>query len=441
MDNRKDNSIYERLSALLDNDSLVEIDKGAVITASGMIDGRTVFVFAHDSSISGGAVTADMADSICRVMDMAITKGAPLICLNSSAGAHIHGGLAALEGLGAIFSRHMLASERIPQISGIFGPCAGGAVYSPALTDFTVMVRDSSYMYVTGPAVVRKATGECVSHEELGGADIHSKDSGAAHFAADSEADGLRIIRELVSYLPSDSTGTAPLRQSCDPVDRKCISLNSTVPADHGKPYDMKEVIREMTDDGVFLETHDRWAGNLITCFAHMGGHAVGIVANQPNVMAGAIDGNASRKAAGFIDFCSRFNIPLISLTDTPGYLCGSRQEKAGIITHGAGLIRAYGKAETLKIAVNLRKAYGGAYITMSSRKLGSDVNLAWPGARYGVMGDESAAEVLHSGKAAEDRSDNLQKALEDGFIDAVIQPEDTRFHIIRILERHYDIS
>lgn len=441
MDNRTDNPIYERLAALLDRGSLVEIDKGPVITASGMIDGRTICLFAHDSSISGGAVTAEMAESICRIMDMAIGSGVPLICLNSSAGAHIHGGLAALEGLGAIFSRHVLASEKIPQISGIFGPCAGGAVYSPALTDFTVMVRDSSFMYVTGPAVVRKATGECVSHEELGGADVHSKESGAAHFAADSESDGLRIIRELVSYLPSDSTGKAPRRQSCDPVDRKCPSLNPTVPTDHGKPYDMKEVIREIADDGVFLETHEGWAGNVITCFAHMGGHSVGIVANQPNVMAGAIDGYASRKAAGFIDFCSRFNIPLISLIDTPGYLCGSRQEKSGIITHGADLIRTYARAGTLKIAVNLRKAYGGAYITMSSRKLGSCVNLAWPGARYGVMGDESAAEILHSQRGAEDRPSDLQKALDNGFIDAVIEPEDTRLYIIKELERHDDIS
>ena len=354
-------SARERLALLLDEGSFEEYDMfvqhrcsdfgmektkfdgDGVVTGMGTIDGRLVYVFAQDFTVSGGSLSEAHAAKICKIMDMAVRNGAPVIGLNDSGGARIQEGVNALAGFAEIFQRNILASGVVPQISGIFGPCAGGAVYSPALTDFNVMVRDTSYMFLTGPAVVKSVTGETVSQEELGGAGVHSAKSGVAHFAAASEEEGLETIKQLLSFLPSNCNEEAPLRPTSDPAGRVDDALNDIVPDSPNKAYNMYGVIGSIVDDGIFLEVHKSWAKNIIVGFAHMNGRSVGIVANQPQVLAGVLDINASRKAARFVRFCDAFNIPLVTLVDVPGFLCGTQQEYGGIIANGAKLLYAYG--------------------------------------------------------------------------------------------------
>ena len=432
-----------RIALLLDKGSFEEYDKSvhdgeSVITGRGTIDGRAVYVYSHVFKVCGGSISEAVSTKICKVADMAITEGAPFICLNESGGARIQDGLGGLAGLGEIFTRQISASGVIPQISGVFGPCAGGAVYSPALSDFIIMIEDTSYMFLTGPGVVKKVTGEDVVHEVLGGASVHASKSGVAQFVAESEAEGINIMKKLLSFLPSDNRRKPPFRPTEDPADRLCKRFHEIVPENPAKAYDMHEVIGCLVDDGEFLETHSKWARNIITCFGHMGGHSVGIVANQPAMLAGALDINAARKAARFIRFCDAFNIPIISLIDVPGYLCGTQQEHNGAIIHGAKLLFAYGEATVPKIGITLRKSYGGAHIAMSCKQMRSDVNFAWPGASFAVMGPEGAGEILHSKKLQqqyEDTSGSPYAAAEKGYIDEVIEPEETRIRIIKALE------
>ena len=418
----------ERLSMLLDEGSFEEFDMfvqhrctnfgmdktkydgDGVVTGMGTVDGRLVYVYSQDFTVTGGTMSETMAKKICKVADMAIRNGAPLLCLNDSGGARIQEGMGGLAGLGEIFTRHITASGVIPQISGVFGPCAGGAVYSPTLTDFTVMIKDTSFMYLTGPNVVKTVTGETVTHDELGGADVHTKKSGVAHFAAENEQEGIALMKALLSFLPSNNMEEAPFRPTNDPAGRVADALNDIIPDNPNKAYDMYGVIGSIVDDGEFLEVHKSWAKNIIVGFAHMNGRSVGIVANQPNVLAGVLDSNASRKAARFIRFCDAFNIPIVSLIDVPGFLCGTQQEYGGIINHGAKLLYAYGEATVPKVAVTLRKSYGGAYITMSCKQMRSDINYAWPTANFAVMGAEGAVEILYS-KELEKISDPAERA------------------------------
>lgn len=460
----------ERLSLLLDEGSFEEydmfrqhrctnfgmekskIDGDGVVCGQGTIDGRQVFVYAQDFTVSGGSLGEAHAHKICKVLDMARENGAPVIGLNDSGGARIQEGICSLAGFGEIFERNILGSGVIPQISGIFGPCAGGAVYSPALTDFNVMVRDSSYMFLTGPAVVKSVTGETVTQEQLGGASVHSSKSGVAHFAADDEKEGLQTIRRLLSFLPQNHSEKAPDRSTADPVGRVSEALNEIIPESIGQAYDMYQVISEIVDDGDFLEVHAGWARNIIVGFAHIGGKSVGIVANQPACMAGVLDINASRKAARFVRFCDAFNIPLVTLVDVPGFLCGTQQEYGGIITNGAKLLYAYGEATVPKVTVTLRKSYGGAHIVMSCKQLRGDVNYAWPSANIAVMGAAGAVEILYSKElknAPEDTREELKaermkqyddlfcnpyQAASYGYIEDVIEPRNTRFRIARAL-------
>ena len=463
----------ERLELLLDKGSFEEFDMfvqhrctnfgmeksrydgDGVVTGMGTIDGRLVYVFAQDFTVNGGSMSETMAQKICKVMDMAVRNGAPFIGINDSGGARIQEGINSLAGFGEIFERNILASGVIPQISGIFGPCAGGAVYSPALTDFTVMIKDTSYMFLTGPSVVKAVTGEVVTQEVLGGASIHATRSGVAHFAADNEEEGLEIIKALLSFLPSNNREQAPFVESSDPAGRVADMLNDIIPDNPTKPYDMYEVIGNIVDDGRFLEVHQSWAKNIIVGFAHMNGRSVGIVANQPKILAGVLDINASRKAARFVRFCDAFNIPIVTLVDVPGFLCGTQQEYGGIISHGAKLLYAYGEATVPKVTVTLRKSYGGAHITMSCKQLRGDINYAWPSANIAVMGAEGAVEILYSKeiKAIDDPTEQARVANERkseyndlfcnpynaasyGFIDDVIEPRNTRFRIIRALEQ-----
>ena len=463
----------ERLAMLLDEGSFEEFDMfvrhrctnfgmqnqsydgDGVVTGMGTIDGRLVYVSAQDFTVSGGSMSETMAQKICKVMDLAVRNGAPFIALNDSGGARIQEGICSLAGYGEIFERNIIASGVIPQISGIFGPCAGGAVYSPALTDFTVMVKDTSYMYLTGPSVVKTVTGEEVTHENLGGASVHSTKSGVAHFAAESEQDAVETIKALLSFLPSNNREEAPYVETADPAGRYDDALNEIIPDNPNKAYDMYQVIGSVVDDGRFLEIHKNWAKNMIVGFAHMNGRSVGIVANQPKILAGALDINASRKAARFVRFCDAFNIPVVTLVDVPGFLCGTQQEYGGIITHGAKLLYAYGEATVPKVTVTLRKSYGGAHITMSCKQLRGDINYAWPSANLAVMGAEGAVEILYSKeiKAIEDPaerarlSDEKKKEYNDlfcnpynaasyGYIDDVIEPRNTRFRVIRALEQ-----
>ena len=396
-----------------------------------------------------------MAQKICKVMDMAVRNGVPFIGLNDSGGARIQEGVCSLAGFGEIFERNILASGVIPQISGIFGPCAGGAVYSPALTDFTVMVKDTSYMFLTGPGVVRTVTGEDVTQEELGGASVHAVKSGVAHFAAEDECEGIQTIRDLLSYLPSNNRQKAPFVATDDPAGRFDDSLNDIIPENPNKAYDMYQVIGSIVDDGRFLEVHKSWAKNIIVGFARMNGRSVGVVANQPKILAGVLDINASRKAARFVRFCDAFNIPIVTLVDVPGFLCGTQQEYGGIIMHGAKLLYAYGEATVPKVTVTLRKSYGGAHITMSCKQLRGDINYAWPSANIAVMGAEGAVEILYSKeiKAIDDPAEREKAAREKmqeyedlfcnpynaarfGYIDDVIEPRNTRFRVIRALEQ-----
>ncbi|MBR1699102.1 MAG: acyl-CoA carboxylase subunit beta [Bacteroidales bacterium] len=461
----------ERLSLLLDEGSFEEYDMfvqhrctnfgmdkshpdgDGVVTGCGTIEGRPVYVFAQDFTVSGGSLSKTMSEKICKVMDMAMRNGAPCIGLNDSGGARIQEGIDALAGYGEIFERNILASGVVPQISAILGPCAGGAVYSPALTDFTFMVKNTSYMFLTGPAVVKSVTGEEVSQEELGGASVHASKSGVAHFAAENEQEAIATIRELLSYLPQNNLESAPFLETADPVNRVDDALNAIIPDNPNKSYDMYQVIRSIVDDGRFLEIHKDFAKNMIVGFAHMNGRSVGIVANQPGVLAGVLDINASRKAARFVRFCDAFNIPLVTLVDVPGFLPGTQQEYGAIITNGAKLLYAFGEATVPKVTVTLRKAYGGAHIVMSCKQLRGDVNYAWPSAQIAVMGADGAVNVLHAKemkenpqqasaifeekkKEYEDLFSNPYQAAQKGYIEDVIEPRNTRFRVIRALEQ-----
>ena len=463
----------ERLALLLDEGSFEEFDMfvrhrctnfgmdathfdgDGVVTGMGTINGRLVYISAQDFTVTGGSMSETMAQKICKVMDMAVKVGAPFISLNDSGGARIQEGICSLAGYGEVFERNILASGVIPQISGIFGPCAGGAVYSPALTDFTVMIKDTSYMFLTGPGVVKAVTGENVTQETLGGASVHASKSGVAHFAAENENEGINTIRALLSFLPSNNREEAPFAETSDPAGRFDDALNEIIPDSPNKAYDMYEVIGSIVDDRQFLEVHRSWAKNIITGFAHMNGRSVGVVANQPKVQAGVLDINASRKAARFVRFCDAFNIPLVTLVDVPGFLCGTQQEYGGIISHGAKLLYAYGEATVPKVTVTLRKSYGGAHITMSCKQLQGDINYAWPSAQIAVMGAEGAVDVLYSKelKSVEDAEErvaltrqkieeyndlfcNPYNAASYGYIDDIIEPRSTRFRVIRALEQ-----
>ena len=444
----------ERLEILLDPGSFEEYDMfvqhrctnfgmekshpdgDGVVTGTGTIDGRQVYVFAQDFTVSGGSLSKTMSEKICKIMDMAVRSGAPVIGLNDSGGARIQEGIDSLAGYGEIFERNILASGVVPQISGIFGPCAGGAVYSPALTDFTLMVKDTSYMFLTGPAVVKSVTGEEVTQEQLGGAVVHASKSGVAHFAADSEQEGLEKIKELLSYIPQNNLEEAPLKETADPISRMEDELNEIVPDNPNKAYDMYKVISLIVDDGRFLEVHKDFAKNIIVGFAHMGSRSVGIVANQPGVLAGVLDINASRKAARFVRFCDAFNIPLVTLVDVPGFLCGTQQEYGAIITNGAKLLYAYGEATVPKVTVTLRKSYGGAHIVMSCKQLRGDINYAWPSAEIAVMGAKGAVGILKDVQEEEynELFCNPYQAAQKGYIEDVIEPRNTRFRVIRAL-------
>ena len=403
----------ERISMLLDEGSFEEIDMfvrhrsvnfgidkesylgDGVVTGTGTIAGRLVYVFAQDFTVFGGSLSETFAMKICKIMDQAMKMGAPVIGINDSGGARIQEGVNALAGYAEIFQRNILASGVIPQISGIFGPCAGGSVYSPALTDFNIMTRGTSYMFLTGPKVVKTVTGEDVTQEQLGGASVHATKSGVAHFAVDTEEDGLKLIRHLMSFLPQNNMEEPPLVDCEDPIDRLEDSLNDIIPDEPNRAYDMYEVIGAIIDNGEFLEVHKDYAQNIIVGFARFNGQSVGIIANQPNKMAGVLDINASRKAARFVRFCDAFNIPLVTLVDVPGFLPGTGQEYGGVILHGAKLLYAYGEATVPKVTVTLRKSYGGAYCVMSSKHLRGDVNYAWPTAEIAVMGPSGAVEVI----------------------------------------------
>lgn len=388
-------------------------------------------------------------------MDQAMKMGAPLIGINDSGGARIQEGINALAGYAEIFQRNILASGVIPQISGIFGPCAGGAVYSPALTDFNIMTQGTSYMFLTGPKVVKTVTGEDVTQEQLGGASVHTSKSGVAHFSAQTEEDAIQVIQKLMSYIPQNNLEEPPVFKSTDPIDRLEDGLNDIIPDSANKPYDMYEVIGAIVDNGEFLEVHADYAKNIIVGFARFNGQSVGIVANQPKFLAGVLDINASRKAARFVRFCDAFNISIVSLVDVPGFLPGTGQEYGGVITHGAKLLYAYGEATVPKVTVTLRKSYGGAHIVMSCKQLRGDINYAWPSAEIAVMGADGAVEVLYSKEiAAEKDPEKLAVILEEkkkeyndlftnpyeaaryGYIDDVIEPRNTRFRVIRALQQ-----
>ena len=460
----------ERIAMLLDEGSFEEIDMfvrhrstnfgidkesylgDGIVTGSGTIEGRLVYVYAQDFTVFGGSLSEMLASKICKVMDQAMKMGAPVIGINDSGGARIQEGVNALAGYAEIFQRNILASGVIPQISGIFGPCAGGSVYSPALTDFNIMTKGTSYMFLTGPKVVKTVTGEDVTQEQLGGATVHSSKSGVAHFAVDTEEEGLTLIRKLISFMPQNNLEEAPQLVCEDPIDRLDDVLNDIIPDSPNKSYDMYDVIGTIIDNGEFLEVHKDYAQNIIVGFARFNGMSVGIVANQPKVMAGCLDSNASRKAARFIRFCDAFNIPLVTLVDVPGFLPGTGQEYNGVILHGAKLLYAYGEATVPKVTVTLRKSYGGAYCVMSSKHLRGDVNYAWPTAEIAVMGPAGAVEIIFAKEVsasenpaetqAQKETDyrkafaNPYNAARYGYIDDVIEPRNTRFRIIRALQQ-----
>ncbi len=449
----------ERLEVLLDAGTFVELDRfvthrstdfgladekylgDGVVTGYGRIDGRLVYVFSQDFTVFGGSLSEAHAEKICKVMDLALKNGAPVIGLNDSGGARIQEGVASLGGYADIFLRNTLASGVVPQISAILGPCAGGAVYSPAITDFIFMVRGISYMFVTGPSVVKTVTHEEVDFEGLGGADAHGGTSGVAHFVHDSERDSLAAIRTLLSYLPSNNLDDPPIRPSTDPADRRDEELLDVVPDEPAKPYDMHDVIRRVVDDGTFFEVHREFAGNLLVGFARLGGRPVGLVANQPAVLAGVLDINASLKGARFIRFCDAFNVPLVTFEDVPGFLPGVAQEHGGIIKHGAKLLFAYCEATVPKVTVITRKAYGGAYDVMNSKHVRGDYNVAWPTAEIAVMGPKGAVEILYKDDATEARETEYREkfahpylAAARGYVDDIIDPRDTRPRLIDAL-------
>ena len=459
----------ERIAQLLDEGSFEELDMfvthrctnfgqdkkhilgDGVVTGFGTIEGRLVYVFAQDFTVFGGSLSETMAQKICKVMDLAMKMGAPVIGLNDSGGARIQEGINALAGYAEIFKRNILASGVVPQISAILGPCAGGAVYSPALTDFTIMAKGISYMFLTGPSVVKTVTGEDVTQEQLGGASVHSRKSGVTHFAAENGEEALAIIRKLISYIPQNNLEETPLVACNDPIDRLEDSLNEIIPESPNKAYDMYKVIGAIVDNGEFLEILRDFAKNIIIGFARMNGQSVGVVANQPKVLAGVLDSNASRKAARFVRFCDAFNIPIVTLVDVPGFLPGTGQEYNGVILHGAKLLYAYGEATVPKVTVTLRKSYGGSHIVMSCKQLRGDMNYAWPSAEIAVMGAAGAAGVLYA-KQAKEAADpaafikekeeeynklfaNPYQAAKYGYIDDVIEPRNTRFRVIRALQ------
>ncbi len=462
----------ERLDLLVDDGSFEEFDMFAyhrctdfgidrekpytdgVITGSATIDGRLVYVYAYDFTVFGGSLGEMVAQKVCKVMDQAMKMGAPVIGLNDSGGARIQEGVKSLAGYAEIFLRNIQASGVIPQLSAIFGPCAGGAVYSPALTDFIVMSKKNSYMFVTGPKVVKTVTNEDVTDEELGGALVHAQKSGVAHFVSDTEEEGIMLLRKMLSYMPQNNFEDPPFVPTDDPIDRLEESLNSIVPDSPNKPYDVKDVIHAITDNHEFLEVARRYAPNIVTGFARFDGMSVGIVANQPNYLAGVLDINAARKAARFVRFCDAFNIPILTLVDVPGFLPGTVQEYGGIIIHGAKLLYAYGAATVPKVTIILRKSYGGAYCVMGSKQLRGDINYAWPTAEIAVMGAKGATEILFNRKAQaieieeerikaarkfeseyEDRFSNPYDAASFGYIDDVIVPHTTRFRVIRAFQ------
>ncbi len=459
----------ERIDQLLDKDSFEELDMfvthrctnfgqdkkhilgDGVVTGYGTIEGRLVYVFAQDFTVFGGSLSETMAQKICKVMDLAMKMGAPIIGLNDSGGARIQEGINALAGYSEIFKRNILASGVVPQISAILGPCAGGAVYSPALTDFTIMVKGISYMFLTGPSVVKTVTGEDVTQEQLGGASVHASKSGVTHFATEDGEEALKLIRQLISFMPQNNMEETPLVSCTDPIDRLEDKLNDIVPDNPKRSYDMYDVIGAIVDNGEFLEVQRDYAKNIIIGFARMNGQSVGVVANQPKVLAGVLDCNASRKAARFVRFCDCFNIPLVTLVDVPGFLPGTGQEYNAVILHGAKLLYAYGEATVPKVTVTLRKSYGGSHIVMSCKQLRGDINYAWPTAEIAVMGAEGAVGVLYAKEAKtkedpkafikekEDEYRNLfanpYNAAKYGYIDDVIEPRNTRFRVIRALQ------
>ena len=459
----------ERLDLLLDPGSFVEIDQfvthrstafgldneryygDGVVTGYGRIDGRLVYVFSQDFTVFGGSLSESFAEKICKVMDLAVRNGAPVIGLNDSGGARIQEGVVSLGAYAEIFLRNVLASGVIPQISAVLGPCAGGAVYSPAMTDFTFMVQGTSFMFVTGPDVVKTVTHEVVDFEGLGGASVHSTTSGVAHFAAEDEAQCLSDVRRLMGFLPSNNLDDAPRRPTADPADRMADALNAIVPDQPTRSYDMHSVIRLIVDDADFLEVHAAYAQNIIVGFAHLGGRSVGIVAQQPTVLAGVLDINASVKAARFVRFCDAFNIPLVTFVDVPGFLPGVGQEHGGIIRQGAKLLYAYCEATAPKVTVITRKAYGGAYDVMSSKHIRGDVSLAWPTAEIAVMGIEGAVNIVFRDQlSSSEHPDALRAELEReyrenlanpyvaaarGYVDDVIEPRETRPRLINALQ------
>ena len=460
----------ERIKMLLDEGSFEELDMfvthrctnfgmdkkhylgDGVVTGYGTIEGRLVYVFAQDFTVSAGSLSETLALKICKVMDMAMKNGAPVIGLNDSGGARIQEGINALAGYAEIFQRNINASGVIPQISGILGPCAGGAVYSPALTDFTVMAKGISYMFLTGPKVVKTVTGEDIDAEHLGGASVHATKSGVTTFTAKTEEECMDMIKALLSYIPSNNMEEAPRCECDDPIDRKADLLNEIIPEDPNQAYDMYKVITAITDNGDFFEVQPKFAKNIITGFARFNGQSVGIVANQPSAYAGVLDVNASRKGARFVRFCDAFNIPIVSLVDVPGFLPGTGQEYNAVILHGAQLLYAYGEATVPKITITLRKSYGGSHIVMGCKQLRADLNFAWPSSEIAVMGASGAVAVLcaREAKAKKEAGEDVNaflaekeeeytemfanpyQAAQYGYIDDVIEPRNTRFRICR---------
>ncbi len=469
-------SARERVELLLDEGTFEELDRlithratdfdlasqripgDGVVGGYGRVDGRLVFVFAQDFTVFGGSMSEANAAKICKIMDRAMQTGAPVVGLNDSGGARIQEGVVSLAGYADVFLRNTLASGVVPQISAIMGPCAGGAVYSPAITDFIVMVEETSYMFVTGPEVIRTVTHEEVTKEELGGPMTHNATSGVAHFAARDDADCLTLIRELLSFLPPNCTDDPPVKPSNDPIDREDAALDTLIPAESDQPYDMRDVIHRVVDDGYFLEVHEHFAQNIIVGFARLAGKSVGIVANQPAVLAGTLDINASIKGARFVRFCDCFNIPLVTFTDVPGFLPGTQQEYGGIIKHGAKLLYAFAESTVPKVTVITRKAYGGAYCVMASKHIRTDVNYAYPTGEIAVMGPEGAVNILYRRELAQsddgdvvrasrieefkERFANPYTAAERGYVDEVIEPRHTRRKLItalRMLENKRD--
>ncbi|MDR0796229.1 MAG: acyl-CoA carboxylase subunit beta [Tannerella sp.] len=460
----------ERINMLLDEGSFEEMDMfvkhrctnfgqekknflgDGVVTGSGTINNRLVYVFAQDFTVFGGSLSETMSQKICKIMDMAMMMGAPCIGINDSGGARIQEGINSLAGFAEIFQRNILASGVIPQISGIFGPCAGGAVYSPALTDFTLMTEGTSYMFLTGPKVVKSVTGEVVDSEQLGGASVHSTKSGVTHFTSKTEEEGLEMIRKLLSYIPQNNLEEAPYVDCTDPIDRLDDVLNEIIPDNPSKAYNMYDIIRTIVDHHDFFEIQKDFAKNVIIGFARFNGQSVGVVANQPKYLAGVLDCNTSRKAARFVRFCDAFNIPIVTLVDVPGFLPGTGQEYNAVILQGAKLLFAYGEATVPKVTITLRKSYGGSHIVMSCKQLRGDLNYAWPTAEIAVMGGSGAAEVLYAKelKEAEDPAALMAHKVQEyndlfanpyvaaryGYIDDVIEPRNTRFRVIRALQQ-----